>query len=181
MKILESRIDWNEAWDNHPNLKVTVDKVPQDEMVYRTYRIPGHGTLYVSDNTEFVAFLLHSPNDESGYGGRSFTLKMEDGSEVTIRGPWSSNSTSVYQITNGEVDCHEVYVCETESDYPNSYCHGYALRADVYKGLVEENGGFIVHQKNFRNVISMDSEVYSKPRRRKNYETGEEYTEIVTY
>ena len=98
MKIQESRIDWMEAWDNMPSLYIDVDTVPQDEMVYRAYPVLGGGTLYVSDNTPFVAFLL-STGDKSGYGGRKFDLNMEDGSTVTIEGPWSSNSTSVHTIT----------------------------------------------------------------------------------
>jgi hypothetical protein len=180
MKILSSRVNWHEDWDNNPTFEMNVDKMlDQDQYLYRTYPIPGHGTLYVSDNTELVKFLLSS-GDKSGYGGRKFTLNMEDGSVVEVTGPWSSNSSAVYQITNGEVDCVECNILEENGDFPTLRYHGCCIRPIVAKRICDAEGCHLINNttargSTTRNIPSKSSTKLIKPRTRNGVTEMKEY------
>ena len=185
MKILETSINWMENWDNHPSFYMTVDKFPShEETRYRAYPVPGRGkaTLYVSDNQEFVQFLLHDPSNEDGYAGRVFNLTMEDGSVVKVTGPWSSNPDSVFRSTNGEIDCVSVYVREEKDKY---HCHGFYMSVDLAKKICEENDAYLVDLvggenlsnmskgSKFSHVPSLSPDTLVKPRVWKDYKTHE--------
>ena len=86
MNILSARVDWNENYDNPANLVVRVDKLPINELRYKR-----KGRYLFAEYQGYVSFFYDDPNDHAGYGGQSFKLIMEDGSEVTLIGPWSGN------------------------------------------------------------------------------------------
>ena len=95
MKIISSDVDWHEGWANRANLVVTVDRVPSfDEGSYIELK-RGIGGLYWSDNDGMVHFFAHDKYNESGYGGREFTIQLENGDAKTIKGPWSSRASAM--------------------------------------------------------------------------------------
>lgn len=61
-----------------------------------------------------------------GYGGRRFTLTMEDGTTTILRGPWSSNAAAI-ERRGGFPRCNEVSMI----DKPESYERGYTFYASA--------------------------------------------------
>src|ERR1051326_7587374 len=91
MEVLAARVNYNEQFDNPPRLEILVDKFP-NPMMFES-KVDGDGVAYFGERDGLVQFYFSDPRDKSGYGGRSFTLAMKDGSEKIITGPWSSNSS----------------------------------------------------------------------------------------
>src|ERR1051326_420537 len=90
MEVLAARVNYNEQFDNPPRLEILVDEFPKVE--FEAKEDTG-GIAYFGEKNGLVQFYFSDPRDKSGYGGRSFTLAMKDGSEKIITGPWSSNSS----------------------------------------------------------------------------------------
>lgn len=88
MKIKTLNVDWCETWANRPRWLVTFDELPRE-----AYREIGDGMLLsiVGERADFFAYT----GPGTGYGGRKFTIKMNDGTQRVLIGPWSSNSGSV--------------------------------------------------------------------------------------
>lgn len=122
MKILAAKADWCETFDNHPRLKILVDKMPDhDKRIYKVKSYSGGRRAFFSSTEGLVNFFLHNPKDEKGYAGRVFTAKLEDGSEVKVKGPWSSN----YMFMSEEfgVPCTDI----TITDDPKVWERGYTF------------------------------------------------------
>lgn len=88
MEIRNIMIDWMEGYANDPEIKVLVDEIPKD-FIYEK-----RGSLYFAEKEGCVRFFYYERPDR-GYGGTKFELKMEDGSTVILKGPWSSNSMTM--------------------------------------------------------------------------------------
>lgn len=87
-RVLGFEIDWMLAWDNSPELKLTLTLAPPEEDFLFEEVSPG---LYMAVSAEgFVQWHFHNgkPEKQEGYGGRHFALKMKDGSVKTLKGPW---------------------------------------------------------------------------------------------
>lgn len=99
--------------------------------VWDAYPLDDHRCLYISpDDPMDVLFFLHDSKDEEGYGGAVFELTRRSGRKIRIRGPWSSNSKSVFEITgiavepytlDGEHTFHRL-VGAVECDSHSPYC-----------------------------------------------------------
>jgi len=100
---------------------VIVDKFDvNSELQYNSYDVQGNTAYVAFHESGFASFMLHCPKDESGFGGRKFTIRMTDGTTREIRGPWSSNSTAINIIlaSNGETrKVTEVIIGEGGKDY----------------------------------------------------------------
>lgn len=109
MKILDLDVDPMKGFGNMPRLILVVDKLPDlKDLVYKVQSI-GDNTLYWAEKEGYVSFFLHNPKDESGFGGRVFTLLLESGEKIKIAGPWSSRSsvTNIYFPHSVECAYHE--------------------------------------------------------------------------
>lgn len=60
-------------------LQVLVDEYP--EFIYKQY-----DNYYYAETNGFVSIYEHKPGTYSGFAGRTFTLKMEDGTEQSFTG-----------------------------------------------------------------------------------------------
>jgi hypothetical protein len=102
-------------WANSPTLRVLVDELPHpDEFIYEA-KETGSGTAYYGEIDGFISFMHHSPKDESGYGGTTFTLRVKRGisdEEVKVKGPWSSNAAAMNGLGFGP--CLDVSVTDDE-------------------------------------------------------------------
>ena len=110
-----------QQWDNSAHLMVLVDKIPEyDELVYTK-----RGGHYYAEKDGYVKFHYHSgnPKRQEGYGGAVFHLKLDDGTETDLIGPWSSNSGSMNQ--QGFGPCLEVSI----TDEPQCWERGYTFYA----------------------------------------------------
>ena len=134
MKILAARVNYNENFDNPPRLEILVDEFPE---VQFEAKVDGDGVAYFGERDGLVQFYFSDPRDKSGFGGRSFTLAMKDGSEKVITGAWSSNSS--YMNSLGFTPSKEV----TMTDSPEVWKRGYTFYAghitlDLWNSALKE-------------------------------------------
>ena len=73
------------------DLLVTTDTAP-GPFTYEKKEVNNKILYFGQDEQGFCALLVHQPSYEEGFYGGSFTLKMRDGTQETITGPWVSNS-----------------------------------------------------------------------------------------
>ena len=111
MKLIKAEVEWYEGFANKPRLVLIVDKMPDSMEI--EYEVKDN--LYWGEKNGIVSFFSHSPENQRGYGGREFDLKMKDGSFVTIKGPWSSRAGAMNNYFPHSVD---VTVKETEGEFP---------------------------------------------------------------
>jgi hypothetical protein len=140
MKLLKAEVDWMQGWANSPRLIVEVDKTPV-HLRYRKKEVGGE-TVYFAENEGFVAYFSHDPKNERGYGGREFDITLEDGSDVTIKGPWSSRCGVMNSL--GFTPSVEVILVENDSRSSGAVTVEFAQQAialinDPRITLVENN------------------------------------------
>lgn len=78
---------------------------------YQSKKTP-NGTAYwaCDEKTGLVKFLFHTPDNQKGYGGSTFELRMKGGRTKKVRGPWSSRCGVMNAI--GFKHCSEVNVVD---------------------------------------------------------------------
>lgn len=112
MKLINAKVDWRLGWANHPTLNIEVDKVPlHDTLVYQKEKTGAGNVLYWAEHEGYVSFMCHNFTNESGYGGRTFHVKLEDGTTDKVKGPWSSRSGAMNHYFP-----HSVEVTLTDAD-----------------------------------------------------------------
>jgi hypothetical protein len=101
MKIIDIKPNWMIRWSNRPTLQILIDKFPKDE----DFLFEQKGPLYFAEFEDYVRFFCYSkPGD--GFGGREFKLKMKDGAEKILYGPWSSRAGVMNKV--GFTPCLDV-------------------------------------------------------------------------
>lgn len=86
-KVTEVSVDWLDGFGNSPEFRVGMSRIPKrHELVYRE-----RGGTYLAILGDYASFLRYDkPGD--GFGGRTFELRMDDGTTRKLVGPWSSNA-----------------------------------------------------------------------------------------
>lgn len=135
MNIIKARDVKYRQYANPAHTELLVDAIPDiRDMVFDT-KSAGRYTLYFAEQDGYVAFFAHDPDNQRGYGGASFTLRMRDGSTVTLVGPWSSRS---------EVMDAAGFTPSVEADIvadPAAFTRGYTFRAGhVTRALLDSFG-----------------------------------------
>lgn len=92
-------VNWMEDYGNSPRVTIYLredldmyDYVGSGNKVFET-RTKDKAVGWFGENEHgFVSFFAHSGEDrnEGGFGGNIYTLKMKDGTEKVLKGPWSS-------------------------------------------------------------------------------------------
>jgi hypothetical protein len=114
------------------NLFIEVDEFPKKEdFTYQTYKVSPF-TLYWGEKNGFVSFYVEDPLDRHGYGGATFDLRLEDGSVVALKGPWSSRTS----VMNAYFP-HSVEVYLRKPGWIVELA-GYALLVPIAKVILEE-------------------------------------------
>lgn len=93
MKIIDARYDLMEQWANSPTLHVLIDPEEHTRMIEEMrYHFLEKHRLFYAQHGDWITGYFHSGSDknEGGYSGRAFLLKMADGTQRTIIGPWHS-------------------------------------------------------------------------------------------
>lgn len=81
-------MNWYEGYGNRPVLELVVDDFPDSHDL----RFENRDHLYYAELDGYVEhFSWRGPKNCGGYGGSPFPIKMEDGRDVVLLGPWSSN------------------------------------------------------------------------------------------
>lgn len=122
------------AWRD---LLITVDSVPDlGEFIFRAIDMGRGCTLYVGElpNSILTVQYFHDPSNETGFCGGKFVLNMKDGTQVTIKGPWSSNCSTLNKY------CPELASCNVIL-YEDKYACGFA--------------GYNVKRSAFKNMCAM--------------------------
>ena len=114
MKLLKARVNWAEGFSNDPSLEILVDKMPElKDLSYKN-----KGSLYYAELDGSVSF-FHYAGPGNGFGGRSFTIQMENGEEKILQGPWSSNASSMNEAGFGP--CLDVSIIDDLASYERGY------------------------------------------------------------
>ena len=100
MRIENASVDWMEDVDNDPRLQVVVDEIPsRDEM-----RFEHEDGIYCGIADGFAYYFAWSGDgNDGGFSGRCYDITMRDGTEVTLKGPWSSRAGCVNRRSFGPV------------------------------------------------------------------------------
>jgi len=107
MKILEGFVKWNEGWSNRPKLNLLVDEMPDiNKMIYEQ-----RGPLYYAEEDGYVNFFCYEKPGQ-GYAGREFHIKLKDGTQKVLKGPWSSNAMAMNEVGFGP--CVEVKITDSK-------------------------------------------------------------------
>jgi len=81
---------------------------------------------------------VHDPKDthSDGYGGSTLTFALEDGTEYKAKGPWHSNSYSLFAATGVDLrDTNWTYGCVAKKRVVLSHKNGNAPH-DQYEGVL---------------------------------------------
>lgn len=90
-KIQDVQVDWANGWSNSPRFQVLVDTLKEQDLFQQ------RGAMHLAITGELAHFYAYTRPGE-GYGGRSFTITMTDGTEKELKGPWSGNSEEVNKV-----------------------------------------------------------------------------------
>lgn len=98
MNILKTKINLHLNWDIDPEVEIEVDRMQSLED--HNFRYEERRSCYrAEDENGFGSFYFwQSPNNNGGFGGRSFPITMQDGREILLKGPFSSNSACINQV-----------------------------------------------------------------------------------
>jgi len=119
MKALNAKVNWMEKYANEPHLEILVDRIPSlEELLYDVK----DEYFYLAEKDGYVRFFYYKQPDE-GYAGHHFHLRMKDGSEVVLKGPWSSNSGTMNRV--GFTPSIEASL----TDEPAAFERGYTFKA----------------------------------------------------
>ena len=102
------------SFHNRPTLDLLVDAMPKrDDMVFEK-----RGDLYFGEKEGLVEFFSYSRPGQ-GYGGRVYTLRMEDGSTAELKGPWSSRAGAMNAA--GFTHCLDVAITDDEKAFKRGH------------------------------------------------------------
>lgn len=152
MRVLNAKVDWMLKWANSPDLYLFVDHIP-DELEYEQ-----KGCFYFAEKEGFVNFFYYARPDQ-GYAGRKFHLKMKDGSEKVLIGPWSSNSSSMNAA--GFPLCKEVTITDKQDVWERGYTfYAGAVLLEIAEKALEEfvPEAMILRPKGFKSQVMASSE-----------------------
>lgn len=152
MEVLNAKVDWNLRWANAPSLYLLVDKIPVG-MVYEQ-----KGSLYFAEKEGLVDFFYYDRPDQ-GYGGRKFHLKMKDGSEKMLIGPWSSNSSAMNDA--GFPLCMECCITDISKVWEKGYTfYAGAILVEVAEKALEAfvPEAMILRPKGFKSDLMASAE-----------------------
>ena len=100
MNIIGMNIDWLMEFGNRPHLQVLLDEFPTEGLWEKK------DGVYRCINGAMIQFLCYE-QPGGGFGGRTFTLPMIDGSTEELIGPWSGSSSNVNAAFKDDIvtDC----------------------------------------------------------------------------
>lgn len=156
MRIVSLSVDWHEQFANDPSLLVLVDKIPDHGGL--RYKVLDD-RMYFAELGGYVNFFVHCPQQETGYGGRTFHVTLEDGSKRSIKGPWSSRS-GCFNKQKMIPQCVECGI----TDNPSVYSKGYTFYSGaITLDLVERHLKAHIPGLQMRREVKWEGEIYYYP------------------
>lgn len=111
---------------------------------------PGFGTIHNGIRSghepgEWIDVPMLCTTQQDGYGGRHFWIKLDDGRDLILRGPWHCGAPAGYRaITTVDMDYAKQHGISGRRSpwWKNLGCFGLALREDVYIAVLSR---FVAH------------------------------------
>lgn len=103
MKLVSHKVNMYEGFANDAKYEIRVDTLPE----LSDLRYEKRGDLYFAEKDGYVSFYAYSGPGE-GYAGRHFPITLVDGTEVVLKGPWSSRPAVM--LTAGFPECVDVII-----------------------------------------------------------------------
>lgn len=93
MQPIECSINWNYRFERLSELQIVVNEIPNlDDLRYKHIDL-GCNELWFAEKEGYVSFFSWaSPKQSGGFNGRHFPIILEDGSMITLLGPWASRA-----------------------------------------------------------------------------------------
>lgn len=135
MKIINARdVKWT-AFANPAMTQVLVDAIPNyQSMLYDTADLGNGQTAYFAEQDGYVSFYIHDASNENGFGGASFALTLRDGSDVVLRGPWTSRPDVMTAL--GFPESVDVSI----TDRPTDFERGFFRSGHLLKTVLDSYG-----------------------------------------
>lgn len=119
MKLIRHDVNMHEGYANDANYRIWVDALPE----LSDLRYEKRGNLYYAEKNGYVNFYYYDrPGD--GYGGRQFPITLTDGTEVVLKGPWSSRAGVMQKAgfpETVEVTINGIYAGAVTREWLTSY------------------------------------------------------------
>jgi len=146
MKIINCRVRWYKDYANSPTFEVLVDKIPEpDNFIFEE-----KNGLYVAEYEGIYKFFYYK-RPGNGFGGCHFNIKMKNGTDKILKGPWSSRASCVNQQEFGP--CSEVTLIVGKS-----YYGGYAFSLPLLEKCAEMCGCCLIKEVfDRKRSIELDS------------------------
>lgn len=141
--IIDSDILWNHGYVNAPEMRVRTNTNPLEwpNKKWRFERQRNGGGLYIAESGDGRA-QFHGHDEASldtesgkwmtprsdGYGGRCWTIPMEDGRDVTLRGPWFGAHLPGYTTLS---------FCEPGGRHPTLYYFGLWISVELWHAIFQ--------------------------------------------
>lgn len=130
MRVLAMKVGWNIGWTNLPGLHMLLDEPPPTANVWRLIPVE-RGNFLLCRQEPVVRFFFES---EHGGGALGRKVELEDGSEYTTNGGWSSNEGQINHLRATDTRFAEylpedVIGISTYGEYarPDTYNDGWGL------------------------------------------------------
>ena len=97
---LQCAVNWYDDCSNYPVLEIMVDQIPfLESMRFEHRHFDTQRDLWFAHKDGYVKFFAWSgPENEGGYYGAEFLITLVDGSNVVLKGPWSSRTGIMNQF-----------------------------------------------------------------------------------
>lgn len=128
MKALAAKIKWWEGWGNDPVLELLIDCFP----LFAPFRFEKRGPIYYAELDSYVRYYAYRKPDR-GFGGRHFPITMKDGTEIILKGPWSSRPGAVH--ARGFGPCVSVSIVDDSDAFERGYTF---IAGDVTLAFAQE-------------------------------------------
>lgn len=114
MKVIDAKVDWFKGYCNNPHLQVLVDKEPsQNDLVWQKK----DDIYYVVQDGYVNHYRYKGPGQ--GFGGSVITIKMQDGSIVKLKGPFSTRASILNYLS--VTQCVDVSLTDKPKDFKRGY------------------------------------------------------------
>lgn len=149
MKITGLKVQWYHDCTNAAKLIVFAENYDRDEL---SYNVKADNYYFgVDQESGLCNFYYQDPKNHEGYYGSSFKIKMVDGTQVTLVGPWSSRSGVMNRVgfpLSTEITCESKYniACSILNDEAEKLIKKYLPELEYY---IAEDGRIFIpkHQK----------------------------------
>lgn len=153
--ITNATVNWWLNIGNDPQFEVHVDKAPsEDSFIYDEKILECGTTLYLATNGIWANYYLHDPDNESGFCGARFHLKMSDGTVRTIKGPWSSRCSVMNEHFG--VNLMEVTIIEEGG---SRLCGNMDINAIKSLNAIYEAGAVFGHGKYGYRIVNKEQHI----------------------